>query len=46
VRILLIVFNTNTRPWINPKKANPEEITNVIDHFTSGALQYAMNKDI
>jgi uncharacterized Fe-S cluster protein YjdI len=34
------VFNTERRPWIDPKKGTTEEIMSVIDQCPSGALTY------
>ncbi len=34
------VFNPDQRPWIQPEKANAEEIANVIERCPTGALKY------
>ena len=43
VKGLSSVFNINKRPWINPDKASPEEIIEVIKRCPSGALAYSID---
>jgi uncharacterized Fe-S cluster protein YjdI len=38
------VFNLESRPWVNIKGADSEEIMKVIDRCPSGALTYKMNR--
>ncbi|KAL0224204.1 hypothetical protein P9112_003594 [Eukaryota sp. TZLM1-RC] len=44
VRNLPQVFNPLSRPWIDPAKADPEEVADVVERCPTGALHYVMTE--
>lgn len=43
---LAAVFRKGEKPWIQPDRASPEEIMNVIGHCPSGALRYTFKNEV